>query len=412
MNVGSIVKYYRLRNGLTQAELSNGICSVSHLSKIESNKYSPHKETLDVLFKRMNIEWETELVSYTKYEDKLVLFISHSVYYNFPAMDTLYKELKEDEDYLQSTDLVNKYELYKLRYYLYKKELSKAKRQHQLVEKLCPTFNNSEQIISFVISIMFHISLGEYDRAEEIFLKIDKNQERIPKLFEGEFFYQRAWLLHKRTVYGQSSYFAEMAVQHFKEDCNYIRLMHAQLLLAINFTNRDFHLQADKLYSILLRNTQVLGKNELYQNTLYNYSVLQNRIENHIYAHELLIELKSLISIENTLYDAVLIHLLYTSIEANYEFNFLLEELVTRVNKTKDPYLKVHLKYFNLVKFSQQELYSYCEETMFPFFRKYGYIGEGRRTAWRLAEYFRKNNNFIKADRYSVYYYVEGDKKK
>ena len=410
MNVGSIVKYYRLRNGLTQAELSDGICSVSHLSKIESNKYNPHKETLEELFKRMNIEWETELVTYSKCEDKLVNFITHSVYYNFEAMEALYNELKEDEDYLQSTDLVNKYELYKLRYYLYKKDQSQSRRQHQVIEKLSPTFNNVEKIISLVISIMYYIWIGEDEKAEEIFLKIDKNEERIPKVLEGEYFYQRAWLLHKRTLYGRSSYYGEMAVNHFREDCNYLRLMHAQLLLAINFTNRDFYLQADKLYSILLRNTKVLEQSEIYHHTLYNFSLMQNRMENHAKAHELLEELKSLLSVENMLYDAVLLHLMFTAIEADFEINHLIEELSIRVNKTKDPYLKVHLKYFELVKFSQQDLYNYCEETMFPFFKKYGYIGEARRIAWRLAKFFRKNHDFEKADIYSVYYYVEGDK--
>ena len=68
-----------------------------------------------------------------------------------------------------------------------------------------------------------------------------------------------------------------MAVDHFREDCNYIRLMHAQMLLAINFTNRDFYSQAEKLFTILLRNTQVLEQIELYQNTLYNHSVLSKK---------------------------------------------------------------------------------------------------------------------------------------
>ncbi|HJF34219.1 MAG TPA: helix-turn-helix domain-containing protein [Sporosarcina psychrophila] len=410
MNIGSIVKYYRLRNGLTQAELSNGICSISHLSKIESNKYSPHKETLEELFKKMHIEWEKEVVGYKKFEEKLSRFISHSVYYDFESMETLYKELKENEDYLQSTDLVNKYELYKLRYYLYKRDTSQAKRQHQLVEKLRPTFNDYERIVAKVISIMFYISIGEDERAEQLFAKIDEDAERIPKLLEGEYFYQRAWLLHKKTKYGKSSYYAEMAVEHFLKDFNYIRLMHAQLLLAINFTSRDLYLQSEKLFTILMRNTQMMGQGELYQHTLYNLSVLYNRMGNHTDAYELLVELKSIISVESGFYDAVLLNMLHTSLEAGIDSPNALEELKVKMYKSKDPYLEIHYEYYKKTKFSQQELYDYSENIMFPFLRKYGYIEEGRRIAWRLARYYKEKEDYEKVDFFSDYYYAEGDK--
>ncbi|MEK5067824.1 helix-turn-helix domain-containing protein [Sporosarcina sp. FSL K6-1508] len=409
MNIGSIVKYYRLRNGLTQAELSNGICSISHLSKIESNKYSPHKETLEELFKKMHIEWEKEVVGYKKFEEKLSRFISHSVYYDFESMETLYKELKENEDYLQSTDLVNKYELYKLRYYLYKRDTSQAKRQHQLVEKLSPTFNDYERIVAKVISIMFYISIGEDERAEQLFAKIEENAERIPKLLEGEYFYQRAWLLHKKTQYGKSSYYAEMAVDHFQEDCNYIRLMHGQMLLAINFTNRDFYLQAEKLFTILMRNTQLMEQGELYQHTLYNLSVLQNRMGNHEYAYELLAELKNIITDDSGFYDAVLLNMLHTSLEAGIDISNALKEMEGRIEVTKDPYLIVFYKYFKSAEVSQQDFYDHCEEIMFPFFKKYGYIGEGRRIAWKLSKYYRDQADYEKVDFYNNYYYKEGD---
>ena len=116
MNIGSILKYYRMKNNMTQAELCEGICSISHLSKIESNKYVPHIETINELFKRMNVEWEQEVNSYEYWKDKLETFIMHSVYYDLTSMDQVFKELSTQEDYLQSTDLVNRYELYKLRY--------------------------------------------------------------------------------------------------------------------------------------------------------------------------------------------------------------------------------------------------------------------------------------------------------
>lgn len=413
MNIGSIMKYYRLQNRMTQAELSEGICSVSHLSKIESNKYSAHKETLEDIFKRMNIEWENQIHVYQKFEEKLVEFIGYAIYYDFESMESLYVELQADEGYLQSTDLVNKYELYKLRYYLYKRDSSKAEDQLQLIDKLTPTFNASEQVISTVISIMYYISTGDDKEAENLFAKLDEtpDEKSLLKLLEGEYFYQKSWLLHKRAHYGQSSYYANLAIEYFQKDCNYIRLMHAQILLAINFSNQEYYLWAKDLFVMLMRNTRMMGQEELYQHTLYNYSLLQKRMGNNENAHQLFKKLKDIISPESEFYDSVLLSMLHTSIGTDREEPQILKELQERENKFNDPYLKIQLRYFAKMKISKQELYNYCEETMFPFLIKSGYIRESRRVASRLTKYYREIKDFEKVDFYNSYYNGEGDEK-
>lgn len=411
MNIGSILKYYRLRNGMTQAELAEGICSISHLSKIESNKYKPHQETLEDLFNRMNIEWENELQTYKKYAEKLKTFFNYGIYYDLDSMESLYAELQKDEDYLQSTDLVNKYELYKLRYYLFKGEVSKAKQQMRLIDKLAPTFNDSEQITSVVISIAFYSYIGDNDRLKELFSQIDEDAEvkRFPKLLDGEYYYQRAWVLNKWAQYDKSSYYARSAIEYFQKDCNYIRLMHAQMLLAINYTNRDYYFWAEELFLILLRNTRMMKQEALYQHTLYNYSILQTRMENYAAAFEHFVELKNIISPESESYDSVLIYMLHNSIGTEREDPRMIEELRGRVSESNDLYLEMQLKYFEHMKLSQQELYDYCEDYMFPFLNKIGSIRESQRMARRLAKYYREKKDFEKVDFYANYYSKEGD---
>ncbi len=52
--LGSIIKYTRLSKGLTQNELSEGICSVETLSRYESGKIAPSREKFALLMKKMN----------------------------------------------------------------------------------------------------------------------------------------------------------------------------------------------------------------------------------------------------------------------------------------------------------------------------------------------------------------------
>lgn len=411
MNIGSIIKYYRLRNGMTQAELAEGICSVSHLSKIETNKYSPHIKTIEDLFNRMNIKWENEVHIYKSFEEKLSEFFSYAIYYDLESMERLHDELKKDEDYIQSTDLLNKYELYKLRYYLYKGDTSRAKQQMQLIEKLATSFNASEQIIAVVIAITFYGFVGDDERAERLFSQIDADADikSFPKLLEGEYFYQRAWILHKWAQYDKSSYYASFAIDHFQKDCNYIRLMHAQMLLAINYTNRDYYLWAEELFMILMRNTRMMRQEVLYHHTLYNLSILHERMGNQIKAYEYLVKLKSMISTKSELYDPVLLNMLHISIGTDREDLKMIEELRNRVNGTNGSYLELQLKYFEHMKLTQQELYDYCENIMFPFLNKFGNIRESQRMARRLAKFYREKKDFEKADFYNNYYDEEGD---
>ncbi|MEZ7171893.1 helix-turn-helix domain-containing protein [Sporosarcina sp. OR05] len=409
MYVGSIVKYFRMKNNMTQGELAEGICSVSHLSKIESNKYEPHTETMNELFKRMNVEWAKEVQTYTLWKEKLENFIRHSIYYNWKAMENLYEELIGNEEYLQSTDLLNRYELYTLRYNLYKRDMPKATQQMTVLNKLEATFDDYEKGISKVLYFMYDIFSQKYEQAERRLQQIEAYRERIPFLFEGELYYQKAYLLHTRAQYGRSSYFAELAVEHFQKDCNYIRLLHAQLLLAITYTNRDLILQAEELFKIVLRNSKMMELDELYQGALYNYSELQNRRGLHESAFELLMELRALIVQGTDYYQAILIHLLHTAVEEDIDTEELLKELEVIAARKNDAYLSILTTYFRKAQISQQELFDYCEEIAFPFLSKHGYIKEARSTAWKLADYYRSIGDEEKMEKYSLYYYVKGD---
>ncbi|WP_252504816.1 helix-turn-helix domain-containing protein [Sporosarcina sp. Marseille-Q4943] len=410
MNIGSILKYYRMKNNLTQAELSNGVCSISHLSKIESNKYIPHTETINELFKRMGIEWEREVDIYEYWKEKLETFIMHSVYYDLKSMEEVYKELSTKEDYLQSTDLVNRYELYKLRYYLFKRDKPRTTQQVSILKRMETSFTDYENGVSKVIYLIHDIFSQDFTAAENRLKQIEAHRERIPFMFEGELFYQKAYLLHNRAQYGRSTYFAEMAVDHFRKDNNYIRLLHAQLLLAINYTNRDFILQADSLFKTVLRNAKLMEMDELYRGALYNYSMLQNRRGLHKSAYDMLQEVKTLLEPGTDFYQAVLIHLLQTAVEEKQEIDSLLDELEGLVERKKDPYLKVQLDYFRKTKISQRELFDYCEQIAFPFLKKHDYIGEARSIAWRLANYYRSTGDYEKAGMYSLYHYDKGEK--
>ena len=53
--IGDLIKYERKAKGLSQEELSAGICSVSNLSRIESNEQAPTRQKLQAILERLGI---------------------------------------------------------------------------------------------------------------------------------------------------------------------------------------------------------------------------------------------------------------------------------------------------------------------------------------------------------------------
>lgn len=264
MNVGSVIKYYRTKNNMTQSQLAEGICSISHLSKIESNTYTPHESTIEALLAKLGIKWKQELGRRQRLERQLGEFIDCTLYYDIESMRSQYGQLEKENDYIQSNDLVNQYELYKFRFYINENNHDKSEQQKQLLDRMKGSFTGPENWLYAFFLSLYYTMLGKNEKAHEFLKTLDQGIQSIPQKFEGEYYYQKARLLILHEKYELSAHYAEMAVQYFRLQYNYIRLLHAQLLLAINYTRRNLLVQAAGIYEVLKRNSRLTGQTDLY----------------------------------------------------------------------------------------------------------------------------------------------------
>lgn len=56
LNIGEIIKVYRIERGISQEELAYGICSTSNLSRIESGEQNPTRATYEAIMQRMGLD--------------------------------------------------------------------------------------------------------------------------------------------------------------------------------------------------------------------------------------------------------------------------------------------------------------------------------------------------------------------
>lgn len=404
MNIGSVIKYYRSKNNLTQSQLADGICSISHLSKIESNTYTPHESTIEALLAKMGVQWKTELAKRNRLERQLNEFTASLLHYDLKEMERQYSKLLQENEYIQSTDLVNQYELIKFRYYLLIDDLNRAERQKEMLERIKNSFVESEAWM-YQLFLSLHYSMAnKKEMAMEHVNALEGGIRSIPQKFEGELYYQKARLLIMHEQYELSAHYAELAVQYFRLNYNYIRLLHAQLLLAINYMRRNLLVQAGGLFEVLKRNSRLTGQKELYNQTLYNFAELLKTREDHNQAFDLLIELHGILPRDTYFYKAVLVSLIETAVEVGADAWEYVRDLRELSAGPEDEYFLLYLNYFEKRNFSQPDLLSYSEEKMFPFFRNNGYIRESKKVALELAEHFQREKKWEKAMYYQSYY--------
>ncbi|MDN7242610.1 helix-turn-helix transcriptional regulator [Planococcus sp. N028] len=408
MNVGSVIKYYRSKHNLTQQQLADGICSISHLSKIESNSYIPHESTTQALLAKMGVRWKTEIDKHKQLERELGKFIDCSIYFDLNAMRKQYEELEQEIDYIQSTELVNQFELYKFRYYIFDEDYEQAECQKNLLERLKGSFTAPEKWLhQFFLSVYYSMK-GQAEHSLKLLENLEEGIQSIPQKFEGEYYYQKARLLILHDRYERSAYYAELAVQHYQLHYNYIRLLHAQLLLAINYTKRNLLVQAVGLYEALKRNSQITGQTELYYQTVYNYAELLKQREKNDEALLQLQEIKDRLPKDSYFYKAVLVSALEAAVETGEDVSHLIHELKAAITDKNDTYFQVYAEYFEKRSFSQSDLLDYYEEKMFPFFRRNGYIKEAKKVSSQLALFYQKKKEWEKAHFYSTYHETNG----
>ncbi|MGO1059778.1 helix-turn-helix domain-containing protein [Planococcus sp. FY231025] len=408
MNIGSVIKYYRTKNNMTQLQLADGICSISHLSKIESNTYTPHESTIEALLAKMGVHWSKEIDKHNRLQRQLSDFIDCLLHYDLENTRRLFKQLEQENDYLQSTDLVNQFELYKFRFYVLEANQIQAEAQKKLLERLQGSFTAPEKWLYQFFQAIYYSMLNKNDKALGYLDLLDQGIQSIPQKFEGEYYYQKARLLILLDRFEVSAYYAELAVQFYQLHYNYIRLLHAQLLLAMNYTRRNLLVQASGIYTVLTRNAQLTGQTELYHQTVYNYVELLMEKGEALQAYEMLQEIRQSIPKDTDFYKAVLLSKIEAAIEAGIDPTHLIEEVRTLIRRPEDEHFEIYVNYFEKRNFSQPDLMTYSEEKMFPFFRKNGYIKESKKIAADLVEYYQQQKEWEKANFYRSYHNRNG----
>src|SRR5699024_9317693 len=139
---------------LTQEQLGRGICSATHISKIERGLTEYASEITSLLAERLQIDMEKEVLHLTSIKEKLDLWHEMIISQNMQAAAEIEEELKNNP-LIQISDYQGLYQMIQVKYYIKLGDSDMVERYMKLLPK------DSENLPEFEKNVYKHV-LGIY----------------------------------------------------------------------------------------------------------------------------------------------------------------------------------------------------------------------------------------------------------
>ncbi|MFS0782823.1 helix-turn-helix domain-containing protein [Bacillus sp. 1P06AnD] len=271
--LGKLVHFHRKRQNKTQETLCSGICSVTHLSKIENGYKEGSAETLRLLFERLGVKVETEKSKTNELKKELDEFYLCMMHLNERKAECIYTKLKAEEEYIQYTELVYLYQLYCIRYDLFIGNLEKADASISRMIKSIKKFSQLERYLLHYFHAIYLIkrknfeeALGELDISQGLGLEFE--------VISPEFDYHKALIYSQLQHSTLAMHYSHTALKRFEKDHNFLRIMDTNLIIAINLTKQKQFREAERIYTKLLRDAELYSNKKIMSMILHNFGYL------------------------------------------------------------------------------------------------------------------------------------------
>lgn len=283
-NLGSFIRFNRIKKELTQESLSHGICSITYLSKIENEKIIPNQEIIELLLKRLEIEIEDELHIYDLVNhirlliDKVIRFIEEK---KFTEVEKLFKEIKENEEMiLSNTNIIYDYCVLKLSYFVLFDNLEQAKKViHQL--------NSVKDLLKPELKGSFLHYYGVYK------CKKDKYAEGLSLLQEAETIMNQSGKVIPSILYHLSLtfshlkngvlavYYANESLKIYSNQMNYKRIIDCKMIIGINYIRGESWEEARKEFNNILKVAEAINDQSVMATSHHNLAYLYSKEGEH-----------------------------------------------------------------------------------------------------------------------------------
>ncbi|MCU9614813.1 helix-turn-helix transcriptional regulator [Caldibacillus lycopersici] len=233
--IGKRIKYHRLKLNMTQSELSDGIISVSYLSKIENGTAEPDMDVIGLLCKRLKID------PHARGNDKdfelYKMWFNHLLVGGREESSKLYSEISKINA-IGNTSLMKLVELHKLRYFLLVNNKNEADKQYAYLKKISKNFTEIENYYWLKFSANYHYSLLSYSKALYLYQQAEKHLSKDLIFYseeESDLYYRISVTASKMRQTHVSLFYVNKALKFYKDIYNLRKCAECHILLGISY---------------------------------------------------------------------------------------------------------------------------------------------------------------------------------
>ncbi|MFC7320000.1 helix-turn-helix domain-containing protein [Halobacillus campisalis] len=257
MGIGSLIQNRRKELKLTQEELSNGICSITYISKVENNNIQPHKEILDYLLERLSID-----------PKDLALFDSETM--NEKARN-VYKAMESPKTYSQAKELVPDFmdcyyqntnpatkatcSIVIAYFNIKEKKYKEAIPYIEFVDNHFELIPKDLQYNALKTKGFYFHQTGKLKDALNIYLQAE-DYAKQQEIIDQELLYQLGMLHSKLNQFKVSNDYLSKALKAYNSLLNVKRIIECNMIIGINYSRQGTYNKAKEVFLTLLNNDE------------------------------------------------------------------------------------------------------------------------------------------------------------
>lgn len=407
IDLGQAIKFNRLRANMTQAELANGIISVSYLSKIENGTAEPPEEIIGLLGERLNMNALDSTNAVT--DQSIIRWFHHLLRVNIDESIRLYNKIKNNLINGYDKKLTTLVDIHKLYYFVLIKDYKEAENVIVSLQKSSKKFSENEMYYYLKFLGCYHYSQMEYKKALDFF----QNAERY---IHSDIFHKAEDIHNLYYLIGSSAskirqthlclLYTLRALEYYQGKYDLINCAECHILQGISYLRINDFEKAKESYNYAITIAEKIDNLRLlkycYQNIGSLYSIVKeplNAINYFLKSYEL----RKDDSIENRIIPVSSIMKEYYSL-GNMSKSQEWLNLGLELSKSLTPSDSVYVYEFDVYNFLINGIDVSFEKLIIkhiiPFFEKKELYYEVSFYLEHLANYYKENRKYKLSSRY------------
>lgn len=377
MEYGKVLRFHRVKQGLTQNQLADGIISPAYLSKIENDQTVPAFEVLELLYERLGLDFHDSSNSHPS-KEKLKEWYEAIVFKDKEKARTLKDELLEQKETHENHHLYIFFELFRIRYLLIENEVEKAYKVWKDIKQHRDTFDEEMEFYYHVHSGLLNYYRNNFGQSYQSLMEAKNHSSSITVHLENwemsDLFYLLALSTSQANHTSASVFYVDQALEIYQARYDLEKSADCHILQGINYSKlKNYAKSLENYYTARKIALQTYNRNQL--NLIYiNIGNLESLLGNHqsaIKNYENSLKFNDLDSIYKQHYLLTTIHSLIVEHYRIDDFEGCLEWVKKgekELEETSFESYKLHFNFYKLSISKDDKLIDYLENELIPYF--------------------------------------------